>query len=93
MDKMIEMLLVGFGVGFFFGATSIMLILGGRLEMQKRVHRCKQNSTDYSLEDRGDGWYLYLGDSRGENRVDSCPWCGRPMIHWPFQEKASTLHI
>ena len=56
-------------------------------EMQNRVHRCKGNDTIYSLEDRGAGWYLYRGDSRGENIVDSCPGCGRIMIHWPFREE------
>ena len=52
----------------------------------KRVHRCKGNDTTYSLEDRGDGWYLYRGDSRDEKVVLDCPWCDRPMIHWPKKE-------
>ncbi len=51
-----------------------------------KVHDCDRGTKEEdphnwanSLENRGDGWYLYLGDLRGDNPCSYCPWCGEKL--------------
>lgn len=51
-------------------------------EKRHRVHNCKeQDSTNppFTVENRGDGWYLYSGDSRGKKSINFCPSCGTKL--------------
>lgn len=42
-------------------------------------HDCGNVPNGLSLEDRGEGWFLYAGDDRGANSCQFCPYCGEPL--------------
>lgn len=45
------------------------------------IHKCPDGKQPelFTVENRGDGWYLYSGDSRGNNPINFCPRCGEKL--------------
>lgn len=40
-------------------------------------HQCKElEGAPFTVEDRGEGWFLYTGTDRGPNPINFCPCCG-----------------
>lgn len=62
--------------GHTFPGLDITLEWIGR---QKILHTCKENDAEFSVENLGDGWYLYFGDSRGQHSINFCPYCGKKL--------------
>lgn len=47
----------------------------------RRVHNCgKPLPFNNTLEDRGEGWYLWAGDVHGERKCNFCPACGERLL-------------
>jgi len=45
-----------------------------------KVHKCEgSKDAPWTVENRGEGWYLYSGESRGANPINFCPGCGEPL--------------
>ncbi|MBA7667931.1 hypothetical protein ES703_76033 [subsurface metagenome] len=43
-------------------------------------HKCKESEGAlFTIENRGDGWYLYNEDLRGDNPINFCPCCGKKV--------------
>lgn len=42
------------------------------------IHDCPEVHP-FTVENRGDGWYLYKGDDRGANTINFCPYCGKKL--------------
>jgi len=38
-------------------------------------HICS-NQKEFTVENHGDGWYLYFGEVKGERSLNFCPYCG-----------------
>lgn len=49
-------------------------------------HKCKPD-VEYTVENRGNGWFLYLGNIRGAMPIIFCPYCGEEL---PRNHKEST---
>ena len=44
-------------------------------------HECDQLKTaPFTVENRGDGWYLYVLDFPGDNPIRFCPCCGQKVV-------------
>lgn len=41
-------------------------------------HKCKPDAP-WTVENRGDGWFLYHGDDRGKLSISFCPYCGEEL--------------
>lgn len=53
------------------------------------THTCKENPGLFTVENRGDGWYLYNGIVRGARPMNFCPYCGvqvNPDYEKPLKE-------
>jgi len=51
--------------------------------MEAKIHKCKDRPTDspMTLENRGDGWYLYTADGdKGAKPCNFCIWCGQKLV-------------
>ena len=45
-----------------------------------KVHKCKgSEDAPWTVENRGEGWYLYSGEQHGAEQVKFCPGCGEPL--------------
>lgn len=54
--------------------------MAGEDSKEVKTHRCEQSKgAPWTVENRGEGWYLYSGDSRGANSINFCPGCGEPL--------------
>ena len=61
------------------GFVTSLAVIGEEMTNSK-VHVCKgRDQSLYTVENRGEGWYLYRGADRGANQIKFCPHCGKSV--------------
>lgn len=43
-----------------------------------QAHKCNPDAP-WTVENRGDGWFLYFGNDRGAQPINFCPYCGEEL--------------
>ncbi len=51
-----------------------------------KIHACGGNKSLLTVENRGDGWYLYHGADRGANQIKFCPYCGKSIEEFESED-------